>query len=107
VWRSVAEDRPDQLIFASGYPFSGPLKYFILEYIAAPWNTKFIDRIMYKNAICALQLEEDEHFHARLDMSDTLGLSERYHARFVLLKHFVRNKRFGKALALRKFWARG
>ena len=76
-----------QLIFGSGYPFAG-VRVMIQLYLAAFWGRKWLDDIMYRNAIRALRLERDPFFASMLEAPRVLGPSVRYRARAALLiKH--------------------
>jgi len=106
VWNSLATDVPNQLIFASGFPFCGNLEAFVMRYIAAPWNVKFIDNIMYKNAIRALRLEDTPYFSSMLEQPEILGPSARYRTRLELLGHLGLTGKFRRMADLSKFWLR-
>lgn len=48
----------DKFIFGSAYPLR-PLKPFVDAFFQLPWKKEVLDKILYKNAIKALKLEND------------------------------------------------
>ena len=51
----------DKFLFASGYP-SVNIKSYVEQFFKIPWNSKILNRILYKNALRALKLESDPEF---------------------------------------------
>jgi predicted TIM-barrel fold metal-dependent hydrolase len=80
--------RPQQLIFGSAYPFAR-VHVMIQLYLAAFWGRKWLDDIMYRNAIRALRLERDPFFASKLEQPRVFGPWVRYRARMALLTRYL------------------
>lgn len=60
----------DKFLFASGYPLCRDLKSFVDRFMALEWKPEVLDRILYRNAIRALGLEENPYFGTVLRQPD-------------------------------------
>jgi len=76
--------RPEQLIFGSSFPLAR-VDVMIQLYLAAFWGRKWLDDIMYRNAIRALRLDRAPFFASKLEQPKVLGQIVRYRARVALM----------------------
>jgi len=51
----------NKLIFGTAYPLR-PIKDYVDKFFALPWKEEYLDKILYKNALKALKLENDPVF---------------------------------------------
>ena len=58
----------DQFLFGSAYPFY-PIKEYVDEFFSKfAWKKEVLDRILYKNALKALKLENDPVFREMYEL---------------------------------------
>jgi predicted TIM-barrel fold metal-dependent hydrolase len=62
----------DRFVFASAYPLFD-LKDYMRFFFSLPWKREVLNRILYRNALRALNLEKDETFRSmyKLDLPDS------------------------------------
>ena len=72
VWERVVNEEymgmADQFLFGSAYPFY-PIKEYVEEFFSKfSWKEEVLDRILYRNALRALKLENDPVFRKMYDL---------------------------------------
>lgn len=75
-FQSVRSYPPHQIIFASAYPF-GSTNLMLARYLTANWKRRWLDDILYRNAIRALRLEGQPVFSSWMDSAPIYGYQER------------------------------
>jgi predicted TIM-barrel fold metal-dependent hydrolase len=80
----------DKFLYASGYPLCGSLVRFVSRFLLLGWEPGALDRILYRNAIMAMKLEEDPSFSTLLSRPRHFSTSSVVRAGVRLLVHETR-----------------
>jgi predicted TIM-barrel fold metal-dependent hydrolase len=51
----------DKFLFGTAYPLT-PIKVFVRNFLKLPWNEEYKSKLLYKNALVALNLQENKAF---------------------------------------------
>lgn len=74
----------DQFLFASGFPLCGSLVRTVDRFLLLGWRPAVLDRILYRNALRALRLEEKPEFAALARGADAFSAASVVAAAFRL-----------------------
>ncbi len=87
----------DQFLFGSGFPLCGSLVRTVERFLMLGWRPAVLDRILYRNALRALDLESDPRF------ADLARGRDRFHAGRMLTAPFrLAAHELGRRLARRR-----
>lgn len=64
----------DQFLFGSGFPLSGGLARVVSRFLLLGWKPAVLDRLLFRNALRALAIEEDPRFAAQASAGRRFGL---------------------------------
>lgn len=83
----------DKFLFASGFPLCGSLVRAVDRFLLLGFRPALLDRLLYRNALTALGLEEDPRFAALARQRDVFGAGRVLAAALRLPFHELRRRR--------------
>jgi uncharacterized protein len=57
----------NKFLFGTAYPLT-PIKAFVDNFKKLPWDEQVLDKLLYKNALTALNLTDDSHYKSRYQL---------------------------------------